>query len=596
MGVYRSTRMSDDQRPPSQNPFIRFKQHVDARIGTGISVITGRSKTNMNTSSPQEAHTQPQPSQQQFNPSTGAFLPVATATMSQNPPGGEAFPTSTSYWNDWAQLSPYSPYNMRHLRQPVPSDLPADMVDDAHLFGFEDAFEDLLASTRPAPEVYHHLTDSANRSPLPLLDLRRHAHYKRHVRSTFPTGEPPMLWVNRLKDRGLLPLPFPAANVHQRGPALAAGSEQLALQMGLSVPEEPADVLRRLEEARRRAADVVMPEFEELKRALEGFVKNMDGYTTFDPAEIFRKAQKVAEEIEKDMGVEEAWARTMPDHYRLFQRVLRKSRAFADELSAMQRAQNNEEDAELEAFLAEMGINDTPGGKQSREQEEDSWLQSLLAETGLTETPRGKRWQREQEEKKQPQPQKGNGDPLEDLWLELLAAMDAFDNPGEKEQEAKTTAQQQPDTEGDLYSAFESALDKADASIGAWAKILQDLFFDTDVKDSWLRTWAPPKQAEEARPVEVVEYDRIGGKTVRSTTEHVDPVFGLVHQKTETKKLDASGRQVSCETRYSVRPGPEKEKSAPKKVEFPAPPPALGPREKKSSTVTEAKPSGWFWR
>lgn len=97
---------------------------------------------------------------------------------------------ATQFWNDWAQISPYSPYNLRHLRQPVPSDLSADAAADAQLFGFEDAFEDLLAVTSSQPK--------------PLLDLRHHAAYKREIRAAFPTGEPPMLWVDRLRTRGLL--------------------------------------------------------------------------------------------------------------------------------------------------------------------------------------------------------------------------------------------------------------------------------------------------------------------------------------------------------------------------------------------------------
>lgn len=642
--------MSDDKRPPSQNPFIRFKQHVDARIGTGISVITGGARTNTNTSGSQEAQAQAQPAQQQEQfyssarvcPPTATTNTTTTTTMSQNPPsGGESFPayTSTSYWNDWAQLSPYSPYNLRHLRQPVPSDLPADMVNDAHLFGFEDAFEDLLASTRPVPGGARYPLNSAGYpaaySSLPLLDLRRHALYKRHVRSAFPAGEPPMLWVNRLKDSGLLPLPFPAATVQQRSSALAGGGGQLASQTGLSVPKEAVDALRRPEEERRRAAEAAMPDFEQGSPSVEELIKDIVGRIAFDPAGVFTKTLKVVEDMMEKME-EELKANGKPaDPSELLQRIRQKSRELAQDPSKRQPSQNNEDDQVLEAFLAAMGVNETSGERQDREQEEDSWLQSFLAETGVTETahekrrakrqprqdddddvdswlesflaemgiaetPRERRRRREQEQKRrQPQLLREGEDPHDDLWLELLASMGITDNPknSAEEQAKKTAARQQPDVEEDLYSAFDSALDKVDASIGAWARVLLDTFRGTAPWPEASR--APRKQTEEAGPVEVVEHDGSGGKTVRSTTEHVD-MFGYVHQKAETRRLDASGRQVSCETRYSVRPGPGKDKSAAEKVEqevgVPVPAAQVAKERKNPAAATEVKPSGWFWR
>lgn len=96
-----------------------------------------------------------------------------------------------NFWNDWSQLSPYSPYNLRHLRQPVPSDLPAGV--DAKSFGFEDAFEDLMAV-------------SAGRQ---MMDLSRQARMKKDFFDLFGVNEPPMNWARRLRHEGLLPRPLP---------------------------------------------------------------------------------------------------------------------------------------------------------------------------------------------------------------------------------------------------------------------------------------------------------------------------------------------------------------------------------------------------
>lgn len=119
------------------------------------------------------------------------------------------------FWNEWAQVSPYSPYNLRHLRQPVPSDLPAGV--EAKSFGFEDAFEDLLAV-------------NAGR---PMMDLSRQACMKKDLLDHFGFNEPPIYWTRRLARDGLLPRPLPpfrrdgfGPGCMDRDPVFSRNSEQ----------------------------------------------------------------------------------------------------------------------------------------------------------------------------------------------------------------------------------------------------------------------------------------------------------------------------------------------------------------------------------
>lgn len=180
--------MSEDNPPPSQNPFIRFKKHVDSRISNGISFITG----NQSATRQQEQH---HPTITTSTTTTATNTSASHDMFFGGPPfGGDASFGShlkVHFWNEWAQVSPYSPYNLRHLPQPVPSDLPAGV--DAKSFGFEDAFEDLLAV-------------SGGRQ---MMDLTKQARMKKDILDHFGFNEPPINWTRRLARDGLLPRPLP---------------------------------------------------------------------------------------------------------------------------------------------------------------------------------------------------------------------------------------------------------------------------------------------------------------------------------------------------------------------------------------------------
>lgn len=74
---------------------------------------------------------------------------------------------------------------LRHLPQPVPRDLPEGA--DASVFGFEDAFEDLLRVT----------------SGQGLEDIHQRYATKREWLQSFPRGLPPTLWLHQLTRQGL---------------------------------------------------------------------------------------------------------------------------------------------------------------------------------------------------------------------------------------------------------------------------------------------------------------------------------------------------------------------------------------------------------
>ncbi|KAK1691176.1 hypothetical protein BDP55DRAFT_646191 [Colletotrichum godetiae] len=81
--------------------------------------------------------------------------------------------------------SPYSPLRLHDLPQPVPRDLPNG--EDSTLFGFEDAFEDLLMVS----------------SGQGLSDIHERVRFRKEVRDSFPHGLPPMLWLHQLTRQGL---------------------------------------------------------------------------------------------------------------------------------------------------------------------------------------------------------------------------------------------------------------------------------------------------------------------------------------------------------------------------------------------------------
>ncbi|KAG6365338.1 hypothetical protein INS49_006948 [Diaporthe citri] len=270
--------MSDDNEPQGpSNPFIRFKNHVNARIGTGVSVFTGttddRDRPLGNT----------QASNVDGQNSTDHHGPAHTASLSPWPSRNQSRGSCrrrsgvVNYWDDWCHVDPYSPHNLQHLPQPTPKDLPsgADPAD----FGFPEAFEDLMSASNP---FRGHL-----------MDLGMRAGLKKSAAGKLVQPETPSAWVRRLYGDALLPPPF----IWEQ-PRLAGGITWVAHG------EQPAaETVHRAQHGNDDIGDVARA-YLEFMRQIDGRVD--ESFSKFeeivgrDMAEMMRKGQKLAE---KAMGI-----------------------------------------------------------------------------------------------------------------------------------------------------------------------------------------------------------------------------------------------------------------------------------------------------
>lgn len=251
--------MSDDKEPQGPfNPFIRFKNHVNARIGSGVSVFTGTT----------EDRDKPVDDTQNDAQSSS---PCPARNRSQG--GLNKKSAMIDYWDDWCHVDPYSPHNLRHLPQPTPNDLPPG-VDPAD-FGFPEAFEDLMSTSNPFGGH--------------LMDLRMRAGLKRTASGGLVTPETPSAWVRRLYGDALLPPPF----IWEQ-PRLAGGfPNPWAVQT-----RGPFETPHRAEDDHDPAGDIAKVFLDTLRRIDEivgGSFSNIEEVMGRDVAELMRKAQKFAE-------------------------------------------------------------------------------------------------------------------------------------------------------------------------------------------------------------------------------------------------------------------------------------------------------------
>lgn len=296
----------DDQPQSSKNPFIRFKNHVNARIGAGISAFAGANTHRDDTATtPQSEDPYGRPfnsrscDSEHIDPSCRGrkMHPFDRTTRRREPTEG------FQYWDKWAQLDPYSPYNLRHLPQPIPNDLPRD-VDAGH-FGYHEAFEDLM-------------TVSGVENG-PLMDLRGRADLKKTILKTFASGEPPLVWVRRLHGRGLLPPPFIWENATFLD-EVRAHSEQAVEQE--QEQHRPASMREWLDERRKtmeHTGDMERKHAEDIEtlrglaammlKELDGkgmnwddMMTRLDKDITFNFAEMIRKADQAVKGLER--GIE----------------------------------------------------------------------------------------------------------------------------------------------------------------------------------------------------------------------------------------------------------------------------------------------------
>lgn len=272
--------MSDDNEPQGpSNPFVRFKNHVNARIGTGVSVFTGttddRDRPLGNT---QASNVDGQKSTDHLGPAhTAASSPWPS--RNQSPGSCRRQSGVVNYWDDWCHVDPYSPHNLQHLPQPTPKDLPsgADPAD----FGFAEAFEDLMSASNP---FRGHL-----------MDLGMRAGLKKSAAGKLVQPETPSAWVRRLYGDALLPPPF----IWEQ-PRLAGGIPRPWAAHG----EQPAvETVQRAQHGNDEIGAIARA-YLELMRQIDGSVD--ESFSKFeeivgrDMAEMMRKGQKFAE---KAMGI-----------------------------------------------------------------------------------------------------------------------------------------------------------------------------------------------------------------------------------------------------------------------------------------------------
>ncbi|KAK2007012.1 hypothetical protein LZ32DRAFT_61165 [Colletotrichum eremochloae] len=195
----------------SDNFFVRFKQMIDDHVASAFQRVLGipTAVSRLNSSWPEP----PRPSQSDEKgrritttlEDGGATDAVQSHDSSSRYPRRTVFDlfssmspmqalfeadklTESLYQVMWISFlidSPYSPLRLHDLPQPTPKDLPKGA--DPTLFGFEDAFEDLL------------MVSSGQGLP----DINERLRFRKECRDSFPQGLPPILWLHQLTRQGL---------------------------------------------------------------------------------------------------------------------------------------------------------------------------------------------------------------------------------------------------------------------------------------------------------------------------------------------------------------------------------------------------------
>ncbi|TDZ27160.1 hypothetical protein C8035_v011979 [Colletotrichum spinosum] len=187
----------------SDNFFVRFKQRVDDHIAATFQSVLGIPNAvtrNLNGRWPEplpsrdnEPRTPEDRTSQTLAPPSSQFpQPTVFELFSAMSPMQALLKadevTESLYQAMWISFlieSPYSPLHLRDMPQPTPKDIPEGA--DPTLFGFEDAFEDLL------------MVSSGQSLP----DINERHRVKKEWRDSFPRGLPPILWLHQLTRQGL---------------------------------------------------------------------------------------------------------------------------------------------------------------------------------------------------------------------------------------------------------------------------------------------------------------------------------------------------------------------------------------------------------
>lgn len=522
--------MSDDDSQPSNNPFIRFKRHVDSRIGSGLSFLTGASNrtgsATTDASDPRENMDRPPNSSSSTPWSAGSQSPSCLKEVHEHT-------SSIRYWSEWALLSPYSPYNLRHLPNPVPAGVSSK---DALLFDFGDAFEDLLAVS----------------SGRDMMDLRKQADRKRFMFDLFPFGEPLMHWVSYLSSKNILPQPLPAHHQSEMGPQMVTAesrwgrhghdSEILkaieALHQSPKTPENQGSALEdHVPNSEKREDD--------LASLLEKWVMDPEKDIPFDPATVLRQFRQIRKRVDE-------WNHIPDYQWKMLEelekdKIINFARMITEAEKTMQRLQNLSESSGLMRPRTLQAV----GFKAQDDSKEDFDFDAYFSDTGkqATSAKQNTRNQRE--------------------------------------------AVVEPDTEEDFFTAVSDAVAEVsevfdDAFTGLERFLSTKRFAENSHEDEVM---------EPDQPAEVVERDQDGGQTHTTVTEHSDAfghVHQKTEVRTVDANGNTIGYETKYVIRPASAVMTELRKS---KGELKNESEACSQDGKNNTTtVNNGKPTGWFWR
>ncbi|OAA55582.1 hypothetical protein SPI_08266 [Niveomyces insectorum RCEF 264] len=492
--------MTDNNDPP-KNPFVRWKQHVDAHIGMtlngllGIPAMVTKNLDIRRDADSRHAADQSGAVSGSYNADSEgapAAPSAASSTPSDKPPSsasshpscprtrvGSTSPSSTTSssssadsssvpddfddaqlveWHKFVYYSPYSPLKLQQqqhlnlLPPPVPRDVPFGA--DPFSFTYADAFEDLLRAS----------------SGRPLLDLAGLSFRKLRYQVRYGSAmEPPYVFFHRMHVERLLDAYFP------RSTAVGAGACR---------PGDDASVA---------AGDAA------------------DGHGS-----VTRAAAALAER---------------------------------DRDSWRDRLQEEEEENEEKGYDKSVGRKADDSRDETRAPPEDDH-DGVGVDRAVTPQP--------------PVPQSSHGglfDELDRVFRVLGRIVDegtgaAAAREAKSDKNTDADADTKPSAEDELYAAVRSAYTNAEKSLSTLIKSFSG-GFGTSAEEPTAD--GPPLDGAATRAPkfeEEREQDR-QGETIRTTEEHVDE-FGNHHVKIEVRRLDAEGNEVARETRYTVRsPSPQ---------------------------------------
>ncbi|CAK7236678.1 hypothetical protein SCUCBS95973_009689 [Sporothrix curviconia] len=556
--------MADDNDPP-KNPFVRWKQHVDAHIGMTLQGLLGiPNMVSKNLNIRQEPNSgSGSGSEPGSGPADGSQPPPSSSSSPPPPPpppsssqanarsiagsgnGGSSsssnthsnytpsLPTPTGpsdnddgldgvdaaqllAWHKFVYYSPYSPLKLQQqqhlhlLPPPVPQDVPFGA--DPFAFTYADAFEDLLRASSGGP-----LLDLADRS-------YRNLHYQMRYGSTI---EPPYAFFHRMHSQRLLDAYFP------RSLTAAAAAVGSAEEKDGFADTASDDVVRAVTALAERDRDLWREQ-----RAEEAYADKHDGGPYDDDTG------------EWDDGADE------------------------DEAEA---DGNDDDDEGGSPWIRRPG----PVKPQSY-----GYGGTLFGELDRVFRVLGRIID-------------------EDTGAAAERAANKNDQDTITPHSAMDKTEAEANAEDELYNAVRSAYSNAERSLGSLIKTFSGSF-DSSSSSSSSSSISTTGSASSIR-----DTDGRQGDTIQTTEEHID-AFGNRHVKTVVQRLDADGNEVARETRYTIRSQSAQEAAALKDAydddssgndeegrgekNADALPKPASSNNNDNNDNNDSRGSGWFWK